>query len=168
MRETQSTAKPLPQSQHSESRQSVSQQSGGKAGGKPLKPAAPIRQRLKSVWLVWLVYRALALPILVGSLNPNHPDIAGGIFWQLLWLVPAFILTPWMITGRSPYALLMGSMLTLVYFGASGVVLFSRVFDTPASLLWIYGIDVLWLLLINVWLFILLKRLPSMNKVTKS
>lgn len=134
---------------------------------KPQKPIAPIRQRLMLTWLVWLIYRLLALPMLISVFNPMNPDIIGGIAWQGLWLIPAFILTPWVLRGRSPYALLVGSMLTLVYLGASGVVLFTRVYGSSWAELLVYLLDFTLLLMINVWLFILLKRLPSMNNVVK-
>ena len=87
--------------------------------------------------------------------------------WQSLWLVPAFILTPWILRGRSPYALLVGSMFTLIYLGASGVVLFTRVYGSSWAEIGVYGLDFVLLFLVNLWLFVLLKRLPSMNKVEK-
>ncbi|MEN6671112.1 hypothetical protein AAJP47_12135 [Psychrobacter sp. B38] len=141
-----------------------------KKAGKPIKakkPITPIRQRLLVTWLIWLVYRLLGLPIFISIFNPSRPDIIGGIAWQALWLVPAFILTPWIVRGRSPYALLIGSMFTLVYLGASGVVLFARAYGSSWAEIAIYLIDFILLLAINVWLFILLKRLPSMNNVVK-
>lgn len=141
-----------------------------KKTGRPVKikkPIAPIRQRLLVTWLLWLVYRLLGLPIFINVFNPSSPDVVGGIAWQALWLVPAFILTPWILRGRSPYALLISSMFTLVYLGASGVVLFTRAYGSSWAEITIYLIDFLLLLAINVWLFILLKRLPSMNNVVK-
>lgn len=138
--------------------------------GKPVKvkkPIEPIRQRLLVTWLVWLVYRLLGLPILINIFNPSSPDVIGGIAWQALWLVPAFVLTPWILRGRSPYALLISSMFTLVYLGASGVVLFTRAYGSSWAEIALYSIDFILLLAINVWLFILLKRLPSMNNVVK-
>ncbi|MGO1250222.1 hypothetical protein [Psychrobacter sp.] len=134
---------------------------------KAKKPIAPIRQRLMLTWLIWLAYRLLGLPILISIFNPSSPDIFGGVAWYALWLIPAVILTPWILRGRSPYALLVGSMLTLVYLGASGVVLFSRIYGSGWAEIVVYLIDFLLLLAINVWLFILLKRLPSMNNVVK-
>lgn len=138
--------------------------------GKPIKvkkPIEPIRQRLLVTWLVWLVYRLLGLPILINIFNPSSPDVIGGIAWQALWLVPAFVLTPWILRGRSPYALLISSMFTLVYLGASGVVLFTRAYGSSWAEITLHSIDFILLLAINVWLFILLKRLPSMNNVVK-
>ncbi|WP_296207612.1 hypothetical protein [Psychrobacter sp. UBA3480] len=134
---------------------------------KTVKPIAPIAQRLKVTWLIWLVYRLLGLPIFISIFNPSSPDIVGGIAWQALWLVPALILTPWILRGRSPYALLISSMFTLVYLGASGVVLFTRIYGSSGAEIAVYLADFLLLLAINIWLFILLKRLPSMNNVVK-
>ncbi|GAF57181.1 LOW QUALITY PROTEIN: hypothetical protein JCM18901_2960 [Psychrobacter sp. JCM 18901] len=134
---------------------------------KTVKPIAPIAQRLKVTWLIWLVYRLLGLPIFISIFNPSSPDIVGGIAWQALCLVPALILTPWILRGRSPYALLISSMFTLVYLGASGVVLFTRIYGSSWAEIAVYLTDFLLLLAINVWLFILLKRLPSMNNVVK-
>lgn len=131
------------------------------------KPITPIRQRLIATWLVWLGFRLIALPILISVFNASSPDIVGGIAWQALWLVPAFVLTPSMLRGRSPYALLIDSMFTLVYLGASGVVLFTRAYGSSWAEIVVYLIDFLLLFAINVWLFILLKRLPSMNNVVK-
>ncbi|GAF62951.1 LOW QUALITY PROTEIN: hypothetical protein JCM18903_3064 [Psychrobacter sp. JCM 18903] len=131
------------------------------------KPITPIRQRLMVTWLIWLVYRLLGLPIFINVFNPSSPDIIGGIAWQALCLVPAFILTPAILRGRSPYVLLIGSMLTLVYLGASGVVLFTRVYGSSWAEIVVYLLDFVLLLAINIWLFILLKRLPSMNNVVK-
>lgn len=131
------------------------------------KLIASMQQRLLLTWIVWLGYRLLGLPICISLFNQTHPDIIGGIAWQGLWLIPAFILTPWIIKGRSPYALLVGSMLTLVYLGASGVVLFTRVYGSSWVEVIVYIVDFALLLIINIWLFMLLKRLPSMNNVVK-
>ena len=131
------------------------------------KPIAPIHQRLLVTWLLWLVYRMLGLPLFISLLNVNSPDIIAGIVWYGLWLIPAFILTPVVWRGRSPYLLLVGSMLTLVYLGASGVVLLDRAYGSSWAELMVYLFDFVLLLVINIWLFILLKRLPSMNKVEK-
>ena len=141
-----------------------------KKSAKPVKvkkPIAPIRQRLMMTWLIWLVYRLLGLPIFINVFNPSNPDIMGGVAWQMLWLVPAFILTPSILRGRSPYALLISSMFILVYLGASGVVLFARAYGSSWAEIAVYIIDFVLLLSINFWLFILLKRLPSMNNVVK-
>ena len=131
------------------------------------KPIAPMHQRLLITWLAWLLYRLLGLPTFISLINPASPDIVGGIVWYGLWLIPAFILTPAILRGRSPYVLLVGSMLTLVYLGASGVTLFIRVYGSSWVEILIYLIDFVLLLLVNTWLFLLLKRLPSMNNVVK-
>lgn len=155
----------MPNHSNPSSRQMPPKNSGRFA--KPQKPIAPMRQRLMLTWLVWVIYRLLGLPILISIFNLSHPDIIGGIAWQALWLVPAFILTPWMLRGSSPYALLVSSMFILVYLGASGVILFTRAYGSSWAELTIYLLDFVLLFLINTWLFMLLKRLPSMNKVEK-
>ena len=127
-----------------------------------------MRQRLIVTWLIWLVYRLIALPLLINILNPASPDIIGGIAWYGLWLIPAFIITPSIWRGRSPYALLVDSMLILVYLGASGVILFTRVYGSSWAEIVVYVIDFILLLMTNIWLFLLLKRLPSMNNVVKN
>ena len=127
----------------------------------------PMHRLLIITWLAWLVYRLLVMPISISVINPVSPDIIGGIVWYGLWLIPAFILTPAILKGRSPYVLLVGSMLTLVYLGASGVTLFIRVYGSSWLEILIYGLDFVLLLMINTWLFLLLKRLPSMNNVVK-
>lgn len=134
------------------------------SASKPKKPIKPIQNQLIMLWLGWIAYRLLALPILIALLNTHHPDMIGGIAWQALWLIPAFIMTPVFWRGNSPYLLLVSSMFTMVYMGASGVVLFDRAYGVDISYIWVYVIDLLLLLLINIMLFILLKRLPSMNK----
>ncbi len=134
---------------------------------KPKKPIAPMQQRLRLTWLIWLAYRLLILPVLISVFNPTNPDILGGIAWYGLWLLPAFVFTPTMLRGRSPYMLLVGSMLTLVYLGGSGLVLFDRAYGSSWAELMVYIVDFALLLIVNIWLFILLKRLPSMNKVEK-
>jgi hypothetical protein len=131
------------------------------------KPIPPMRNRLRLTWIVWLVYRLLALPILISFFNPTNPNIVGGIAWYGLWLLPAFLVTLSIWQGRSPYMLLVSSMLTLVYLGGSGLILFDRAYGSSWAELAIYIIDFGLLLFVNVWLFILLKRLPSMNKVEK-
>ena len=150
---------------HDDSQQQISETSSQST--QLLKPIMPVRQRLMVTWLVWLTFRLLALPLLINIFNPSHPDIIGGIAWQALWLVPAFVLTPSILRGRSPYALLIDSMFTLVYLGASGVVLFTRIYGSSWAEIVVYLLDFVLLLTINVWLFILLKRLPSMNNVVK-
>ena len=134
------------------------------SSAKASKPIEPIIRRLQIFWLVWLAYRLLALPVLIATFTAQDLDITGGIAWQALWLIPAFVMTPVMMKGRSPYLLLISSMFTLVYLGASAVVIFARAYAVELSIIWIYVIDTVLLLLINGLLFILLKRLPSMNK----
>lgn len=141
------------------------------ASAKVAKPAHPLQQGLRASWSLWLLYRLLILPALLSWLLPQAAalsadvslDWLGGVVWQGLWLVPALLLTPWILQARSPYALLMSTLLVTIYLGASGVVLLSRWFDTGMVAWVVYSVDFLLLLLINVLVFNLLKRLPKMN-----
>ena len=125
--------------------------------------ASKLQSRLRSVWLTWLLYRAIALPAILSVVLATKPDMIGGMAWQVIWLIPALVLTPWFVKGKSPYALLVGSMLTLVYLGASGVTSFSRLYDSGITVLWAYLLDTVLIFMVNLYLFKLLKRLPSMN-----
>ena len=134
---------------------------------KPPKPSAPIHQKLKMVWCVWLVYRLLIYPTLIGM--TTETGIAFGVFlgilWQVLVLLPAFVFTKAVWQGKSPYALIILSMITLVYLASAGVYLVLRLYEQAPMLISLgFGVETVLLLFINVYLFILLKRLPPMHK----
>lgn len=138
-----------------------------------LKTITALHQVLRVVWFAWLIYRLFALPILVATFAQNSKVasdqvIFAGIFWQALWLVPAFVLSFWIIHGRSAYALLMGSLLTLLYLGASGMLVLQKWYELGQQWAWVYLLDFILLFIINVCIFLLLKRLPSMNKYPKN
>lgn len=127
-----------------------------------LKPIYPIHQRLKIVWGLWLLFRLIGVAILAHRLAVSHPSIIGGIVWHGLWLIPAFIATPYIFKGKSPYALLMISMLTFIYLGASGMAALKYGFGQAWGLMAVWLVDFVLVALINGWLFILLKHLPKM------
>ena len=57
------------------------------------------------------------------------------------------------------------SMITLVYLASAGVYLVLRLYEQAPMLISLgFGVETVLLLLINVYLFILLKRLPPMHK----
>lgn len=130
---------------------------------KPAQPIQPIQQRLKLTWLLWLVYRLIGVALLANVLVNNQVDIVGGIVWQGLWLLPAFVSTPFVVKGNSPYALLVIDMLMLVYLGGSGMMVLINGFGKIGAMMGIWAVDFVLLGLINYWLFVLLKRLPKMN-----
>lgn len=128
-----------------------------------LKPIYPIHQRLKWAWGAWLGFRLLAVPVLTHFLATTHPAITGGIAWQGLWLLPALLATPFIVKGKSPYALLLISMVSFVYLGGSGMVALKYGYGSMWGLMAVWLVDFMLIALINYWLFILLKRLPKMN-----
>ncbi|OOR88259.1 hypothetical protein B0181_08435 [Moraxella caviae] len=129
-----------------------------------LKPAAPIRQKLRAVWLAWLLWRLFAVPFLaVGAAD----TLGAGVLWQLIVLIPALIFTPAILRGRSPYALLLANMLMLAYLANAGVQFFTHAFSGAGNA-WGFAAEFMLLLLVNIWLFVLLKRLPPMYKQRSS
>lgn len=110
-----------------------------------------------------MFFRLLGVPVLANLLLAKHPAIIGGIVWHGLWLIPAFFATPYIVKGKSPYALLLLSMITFVYLGGSGMVALKYGFARQWGLMGVWLVDFTLLALINYWLFILLKRLPKMN-----
>lgn len=127
------------------------------------KPIYPIHQRLKIVWWVWLGFRLLIVPVATHFLTAAKPDLGGGIAWQGLWLLPAVLATPYIVKGKSPYALLLLSMLTFVYLGGSGMMALKYGYSQVWGMMAVWLLDFGLLVLINYWLFILLKRLPKMH-----
>lgn len=140
------------------------------ATAKVAKPAYPVQQQLRVGWSLWLAYRLLLLPALLTWFWSQMPwqqtatlDWLSGVMWQGLLLLPAFLLTPWMYKARSPYVLLVSTLVMMVYLGISGMSLFARLFDGNAMLISMYAVDFVLLLVINAVIFNLLKRLPKMN-----
>lgn len=130
---------------------------------KTLKPVYPIHQKLKMVWWLWLAFRLFGVAILSFALLSSKPSLLGGMVWQGFWLVPMVICTPYIIKGKSPYALLMISILALVYMGGSGMLVLKYAFTQMWVLVGIWLLDFILISLINIFLFMMLKRLPKMN-----
>lgn len=131
----------------------------------PPKPTKPIWLILNQVWFLWLFYRLLAYPLLVGFSLSSMGQALMGVVWQFFVLLPALLLTPAIKKGNSPYALIVASLVMLVYLGAVGVFLLMRLYENaPLPISIGFAIETLLLLAINALLFVLLKRLPPMHK----
>lgn len=127
------------------------------------KPIQPVQHALRRTWILWLLYRLFAYPMLVGALS--SATIVVGMAWQLLVLLPALLLTPTIKKGEAPYGLIVASLVMLIYLGAVGVFLFIRIYEgAPLMLCLGFALESILLLLINIQLFMLLKRLPPMHK----
>lgn len=132
---------------------------------KPSKPIAPIQSTLYHVWFLWLIYRLVIYPLLISFSLSSWAVIFIGAMWQILVLLPALLLTPTIKKGNSPYGLIMASLITLIYLGLIGLFLFIRIYENAPFYISIgFGIETVLLFIINILLFILLKRLPSMHK----
>ncbi len=133
----------------------------------PPKPAAPIAKQLRMVWLIWLIWAGVLYPLVLGF----SADIAvwSGIMIKIIVLLPALLATPAILKANSPYALMWISMLALVYLGAQALWLLVRVYEQAVPIVsFMLTAEVLLLLIINVLLFMLLKRLPAMHKQLKA
>lgn len=131
----------------------------------PPKPILPIQKTLRHLWIGWLLYRLFVYPVLVGVFA--GANIVSGMLWQLLVLLPAFGLTPTILKARSPYLLIVASMFALVYLATVGVFLLIRLYENAPVAVWVgFGLETLLLLLINWYLFLLLKRMPPMHKTS--
>lgn len=91
--------------------------------------------------------------------------IVFGVIWQFIKLIPALLLTPIIRRADAPYGLIVASLVMLIYLGFVGVYLFIHVFEhSPVYISVGFGLETLLLLIINILLFVLLKRLPPMHK----
>lgn len=115
--------------------------------------------------MLWLIYRLLGYPLLVGFSLSSWTMMATGAAWQVVVLLPALLLTPTIKKGNSPYGLIVASLVMLVYLGVVGVFLFIRLYEhAPLAIALGFGVETLLLSIINGLLFVLLKRLPPMHK----
>lgn len=143
----------------------------------PPKPIAPIQSALRRAWVVWLLYCFIIHPILASlafgkigyaNLGMNGGAATGmvfGVIWQLVKLIPALLLTPTIKRADAPYGLIVASLVMLIYLGFVGVYWLIHVFEhSPVYISMGFGFETLLLLIINVLLFVLLKRLPPMHK----
>lgn len=129
------------------------------------KPIYPIHKSLNISYITWLIFRSFGIALLLYFGLAEKPiSLVAIMFWQTIWLIPALCCTPFIIKGKSPYALLFVSILLLVYAGASGFMVFLHGFAGFwwGMLAWL--IDFCLIMLANIFLFILLKRLPKMNR----
>lgn len=130
---------------------------------KPQKPIAPIHKMLYLTWGVWLLYR---LVVYVGLLGlSTQANMLYGVLWQVLVLLPAFVFTPAIMRAKAPYRLIMASMVMLIYLASVGVFFIIRLYENAP--IWVtvgLGVEMVLLLMINVLLMTLIKRLPPMHK----
>lgn len=130
------------------------------------KPAKPVHQALRLVWVLWLITVAIVYPSAVAIFA--GVSVWAGIGVQLLGLIPALLCTPSVWRGRSAYALLWVSIVAVIYLGVAWVMVLLRYYEQAPTMVWmVQATEALLLLVINCQLFILLKRLPPMHKTKK-
>lgn len=92
-------------------------------------------------------------------------DVMSVLAWQVMVMLPAQLLIPVIIKGRSAYGLIVASLVVLIYLAYAGVVLFGHWYQkAPAITILGAGVELMLLLVINWLLFVIIKRLPPMHK----
>ncbi|MDO4442135.1 MAG: hypothetical protein Q4B81_08110 [Moraxella sp.] len=131
-----------------------------KKAPKPIKPA---HTKLVIFWWAWLAFAIIIYPVLIAV--GTGTSFVSGILMQVLLLLPALLFSPYIVRGNSPYALIMASLVLLLYLGVSGVLVLIRYYEaTPAA---VWGGRLVEFVLIGgalYYLFVLLRRLPPMHK----
>lgn len=140
-------------------------QSAQSPKSKAVKPVAPVASLLKKAWLFWLVARVLIYPVSVILMtSATWSSLANGVGLSLFMMLPALVATYWVLSAKSAYALIVISLMSLVYLAVAAGMMAVRWYES-ANLLWVFfGLETALLLVINAALFILLRRLPPMHK----
>lgn len=125
------------------------------------KPIDFIIKLLWGCWFFWVLYRILGFPYLASR---EGQEIIFGIFWQFIITLPALLFTPAVIKAKSPYALIITHLVTLLYFSSACVFFVVYLYAQNKLLGWASGVEAFVLLGINILLFMLLKRLPPMYR----
>lgn len=126
------------------------------------KPIKPIHQKLLLCWWLWLAFAIVGYPMLnmIAGASLVH-----GVLVQILAMLPVLIFTPWILRAKSPYVLIVISLMTLVYLGVAGVLALIRYYEGVSALIWAGRlVEFLIVLCVNYYLFVLLKRLPPMHQ----
>lgn len=126
------------------------------------KPIKPIHQRLLWCWWLWLAIAILGYPLLTMMAGAS---LVHGVLVQILAMLPVLIFTPFIMRANSPYALIVASLMTLVYLGVAGVLALIRYYEDASNGLWLGRLlEFVVVLCVNYYLFVLLKRLPPMHQ----
>lgn len=115
------------------------------------------------MWGAWLLYRLVVYVGLLGLFM--RANVLYGVLWQAVVLLPAFVFTSAIMQAKAPYRLIMASMVMLIYLASVGVFFVIRLYENAP--MWVtvgLGVETVLLLVINVLLMTLIKRLPPMHK----
>ncbi|MDO4250958.1 MAG: hypothetical protein Q4C68_05560 [Moraxella sp.] len=125
-------------------------------------------QRLRWTWYAWLGFLLVIMPIVMKmGVSQAKTSVAALFVWQALKAMPALIATPYIHRANNAYALIVISLMMMVYLGVSASQWLIHWYESaPMALIVGYGIESSLLLLLMVWLFILLKKMPAMHKQT--
>lgn len=125
------------------------------------KPIGFIVKLLWGFWFFWVLYRILLFPFFASH---EGQEVLFGVLWQVIMTLPALLFTPAVMKAQSPYALIIAHLVMLLYFASASVFFVVYLYGQNQLLGWASGVEALMLLMINILLFMLLKRLPPMYK----
>lgn len=119
---------------------------------------------LKQLWFIWLVFRLVAMSFVIGFVVPSA-QMVGAVFWQMLTLLPALLSTPVILRANSPYALIMVSLLLMVYWAVSATQLLINLYQkAPLFVSVAYGFETIILMGLFFLLFLTTKKMPALHK----
>lgn len=131
--------------------------------GDDTESLAGYRRYLFLAWCLWLAWRLFVMPWVMWWLT----DVGQfGIFvlWQGLLLLPMLILTPVIKRAKNAYALIVISLILMVYWAISASHLLNAVYQGQTLLVMVYGLENVLLAMIFITLFLLTKKMPAMHK----
>lgn len=119
---------------------------------------------LQWAWGLWLGFRLVLMTVVATVVVPTA-TLVGAFFWQLLVVAPLLFCTPFIVRAKNAYALIVISLLVMVYWGAAASFLLIKMYEkAPVLVIIAYGAETMVIGVVFVLLFMLTKKLPAMHK----
>lgn len=119
---------------------------------------------LRWAWGIWLSFRLVLMTAVAVFVVPSA-TLVGAFVWQLLVVVPLLFCTPFILKVKNAYALIVISLLVMVYWGAAVSFLLIKLYEKAPLLVSVaYGAETVVIGFVFVLLFMLTKKLPAMHK----
>lgn len=119
---------------------------------------------LQWAWGLWLGFRLMLMTAVATAMVPSA-TLIGAFLWQLLVVAPLLFCTPFIVRAKNAYALIVISLLIMVYWAATASFLLIKIYEkAPVLVTLAYGAETVVISLVFVLLFMLTKKLPAMHK----
>lgn len=119
--------------------------------------------RLKIAWIAWLVLRLALLPLVM--MWVSNVAMLGAILWQMMVMLPALIATPFVLKSKDSYALIVISLVIMVYWAVAASFWLIYVYERAMTwMVIIYALETLLLTVVFACLLMGLKKMPAMHK----